>query len=344
MKRRIAAALTMFVIAGLLQPGQSAAAELQRFEFEEPHMGTVFRIVFYADNKDDAITAATAAFKRARELEAVMSDYKPTSEVMKLCAANDREPGKAFAVSDDLAAVLAHSLEASRLSDGAFDVTVGPLTQLWRETRKTKTLPTEEQRKAAIAKVGWKNVELDREKKTVRLKLAGMRLDFGGIGKGFAADEVLALLKAKGRPHALVAAAGDIAVGDAPPGKDGWVIDIEPLGRGNPTKAVKLVNAAVSTSGDLFQFVEIGGVRYSHLLDPKTGLGLTGFRRATVVAPHGYQADSLTKVASLRPPAEAVKRIDAIEKAAMYVVVKDGVDAKEVVTASKRFASFVTDK
>lgn len=344
MNRQIAAVRVVFVIAVLAIPLQSPAAELQRYEFEEVHMGTLFRVVLYDANKDDAITAATAAFKRVRELEAVMSDYKASSEVMKLCAANDREPGKAFAISDDLAAVLAHALETSKISEGGFDVTVGPLSQLWRETRKTKALPSEEQRKAALAKVGWKNVELDREKKTVRLKLAGMRLDFGGIGKGFAADEVLALFKKKGRPHALVAAAGDITVGDAPPGKDGWVIDIEPIGKGKPTKAVKLVNAAVSTSGDLFQFVEIGGVRYSHLLDPKTGLGLTGFRRATVIAPKGYQADSLTKMVSLLPPQEAVKRIEAIDKAAMYVVVKDGVEAKEVVTASKRFASFVTEK
>ncbi|QEL18474.1 FAD:protein FMN transferase [Limnoglobus roseus] len=344
MNRLVATVLTPFVIAVLLGSGQLSAADPRRFEFEEPHMGTVFRIVFYDTDKDDAITTATAAFKRVRELEAVMSDYSPSSEVMKLCVANDRDPGKAFAVSDDLARVLGHALGTSKLSDGAFDVTVGPLSKLWREARKAKTMPGEEQRTAALARVGWQNVELDREKKTVRLKLPGMRLDFGGIGKGFAADEVLSMLKKKGRSQALVAAAGDITVGDPPPGKDGWVIDIEPIGKGKPTKAVKLANAAVSTSGDLFQFVEIGGVRYSHLLDPKTGLGLTGFRRATVIAPTGWQADSLTKVVSLLPSAEAVKRIERIEKAAMYLVVKENADAKKVATASSRFSSFVAEK
>lgn len=336
--------VTPFVIAVLLASGSGFAADPRRFEFEEPHMGTVFRVMVYDADKEAAITAATAAFKRVRELEAVMSDYSSSSEVMKLCAANDREPGKAFAVSDDLARVLGHALDVSKLSDGAFDVTVGPLSKLWREARKAKAMPPEADRTAALAKVGWKNVELDRAKRTVRLKIAGMRLDFGGIGKGFAADEVLALLKKTGHPQSLVAAAGDITVGDAPPGKDGWVVDLEPLGKGKPTKAVKLVNASVSTSGDLFQFVEIGGVRYSHLLDPKTGLGLTGYRRATVIAPTGWQADGLTKAASLLPPADAVKRIDAIDKAAMYVVVKETADAKEAATESSRFQSFLAEK
>lgn len=305
-------------------------------------MGTVFRIVLYGPDKDAAITATTAAFKRVRELEAVMSDYRASSEVMKLCAANDKEPGKAFPISDDLAAVLGHSLDVSKLSDGAFDVTVGPLSKLWRETRKTKHLPPDDALKGALAKVGWKNVELDREKKTVRLKLAGMRLDFGGIGKGFAADEALAVLKKQGFAQSLVAAAGDVTAGDAPPGKDGWTVDIEPIGSGKPKKTVKFVNASVSTSGDLFQFVEIGGVRYSHLLDAKTGMGLTGFRRATVIAPKGWQADSLTKAASLMP--NALDVIEKLDGAAMYLVTKESETAKEVVTESKRFAKFVVEK
>jgi thiamine biosynthesis lipoprotein len=330
------------VIAGFLVAAEVSAAEPTRFEFEEPHMGTVFRVVLYGPDKDAAITAATAAFKRVRELEAVMSDYRASSEAMKLCAANDKEPGKAFAVSGDLARVLAHSFEISKLSDGAFDVTVGPLSKLWREARKVKQLPADDVLKAALAKVGWKNVELDRERKTVRLKVAGMRFDFGGIGKGFAADEALAVLKKQGFPQSLVAAAGDITVGDAPPGKDGWLVDIAPIGAGKPKKTVKLVSASVSTSGDLFQFVEIGGVRYSHLLDPKTGRGLTGFRRATVIAPKGYLADGLTKAASLMP--NALDVIEKIDGAAMYLVTKESEDAKEVVTESKRFAKFVTEK
>lgn len=303
-------------------------------------MGTKFRLVIHAEDKDEAITAATAAFKRVRELEAVLSDYKASSETMKLVAANDSDPGLALPVSDDLATVLAHSLDVSKLTDGAFDVTVGPLTKLWREARKSKALPDEKERLAALAKVGWKNVELDRAKKTVRLKLAGMRLDFGGIGKGYAADAALATLKKHGMPRSLVAAAGDITVGDPPPGQGGWTVDLEPLGSGKPKVAVLLANASVSTSGDLFQFVEIGGVRYSHLIDPKTGLGLTGFSRATVIAKHGWQADAWTKGASLLKPAEAVRLIDDLDGAAMFLATKPNDGAKETTTESKRFATF----
>jgi FAD:protein FMN transferase len=330
-----------FVIAGLAVANQLSAADPTRYEFEEPHMGTRFRIVLHAPDKDAAITAATAAFKRVRELETVLSDYKATSETMKLGAANDRDPGKAIAIGDDLATVLDHALDVSKQSDGAFDATVGPLSKLWREARKANQLPADADRAAALAKVGWKQVELDRERKTVRLKLAGMRLDFGGIGKGYAADQALAVLKRHGCPRALVAAAGDITVGDAPPDRDAWLVDIEPLGAGTPKKQVRLVNASVSTSGDLYQFVQIGGTRYSHLLNPKTGLGLTGFVRATVVAKHGWQADALTKAACLMPAETATKLIDSLDGTAMHLATKASADAKEIVVESKRFAGFV---
>ncbi len=330
-----------FVIAGLAAANQSPAADPDRYEFEEPYMGTRFRIVLHAPDKDAAITAAMAAFKRVRELEAVLSDYKSSSETMKLGAANDREPGKAFAMSDDLAAVLGHALDVSKQSDGAFDATIGPLSKLWREARKANKLPDDADRTAALAKVGWKHVELDHERKTVRLKLAGMRLDFGGIGKGYAADAALAVLRKHGCPRSLVAAAGDVTVGDAPPDRDAWLVDIEPLGAGKPKVQVRLANASVSTSGDLYQFVEIGGTRYSHLLNPKTGLGLTGFVRATVVAKRGWQADALTKAACLMPPEKAVKLIDSIDGAAMRLATKANADAKEIVVESKRFAQFI---
>jgi FAD:protein FMN transferase len=324
---------------------QLRAVELTRYEWDEPHMGTIFRIVIHADDKEKAITAVTAAFKRIRELEGVMSDYKASSEVMKLCAANDKEPGKQFAISEDLATVLSHSIETSKLSDGAFDVTIGPLSKLWREVRKTKQLPNETTRKAEMAKVGWKNIELNREKKTVQLKLAGMRLDFGGIGKGFAADEALAVLKKHGFPKSLVAAAGDITVGDAPPNREAWHVEIEPLGKDQPKKTVKLVNASVSTSGDLFQFVEIDGRRYSHVLDPKSGLGLMGNSRATVIAPKGYQADSITKMLSVMKPDEVKKRLESQKSIHYYLIAKpDESSAKESIVQSPSFAKLMVEQ
>jgi thiamine biosynthesis lipoprotein len=327
------------VISLTARAGQPAATP-DRYEFDEVHMGTTFRITVYADDKQKAIAAVRAAFKRVREIEDALSDYRKSSEVMKLCAANDADPGKTFPVGEDLAAVLKTALEVSRKSDGAFDVTVGPLSQLWREARASKRLPDPAALAAAGAKVGYEKVTFDPGRRTVRLAVAGMRLDFGGIGKGYAADEALAVLKAHGLPRSLVAVSGDIAAGDPPPGRDHWRVEIAPIGKGRPTRAVKLVNAAVSTSGDLFQFVEVGGKRYSHVLDPRTGLGLTGRRSVTVVAPTGILSDSLSKVASVLPPGEAIPLVESFGAAA-YVVVKEADAAEEVVTQSSRFERYL---
>lgn len=316
------------------------AAEPKRFEFTSIHMGTEWKIIAYAADEKLAEEATDAAFKRVAELDSVMSDYNPKSELMKLCAANDAAPGKPIAVSDDLLKVLTLAQGVSEQTDGAFDVTVGPVVKLWRTARKTKQLPKADELKTAKERVGYKMLALDAKAKTVTLAKANMRLDLGGIGKGFAADEAMAVLKAKGIRSALIAASGDITVSAAPPDKDSWVVDIAPLTKDGPRRTLKLANASVSTSGDLFQHVEIDGVRYSHVLDPKTGLGLTGRRSATVIAPKGWQADALTKGASLLPADKLVKLIDGIDGAAAFVAVKETEAAKEQVIRSKRFADF----
>jgi thiamine biosynthesis lipoprotein len=312
-----------------------------RYEFESKHMGTTFRVVLYAPDRPAAEKAAKAVSDRAAELDKVMSDYHAKSELMRLCKRNDAEPGKPIPVSKDLFAVLEIAQEVSRNSDGAFDVTVGPLVRLWRDARRTQQLPDPKELAEAKEKVGYDKVTLDPQARTVALKLPGMRLDLGGIGKGFAADEGLAVLRTFGITRALVAASGDIAVGDPPPGADEWVVEIAPLGKGMPARRVRLANAAVSTSGDLYQFVEINGVRYSHVLDPKTGLGLTGRRSATVIARRGALADSLTKSASVLPPEKALALIDSIDGAATYIAIKESDEAKERVWSSKRFDGFL---
>ena len=317
-----------------------AADAPKRFEAKAVHMGTEWKVIVYAADAEKADEATDAAFKRVAALDAVMSDYNPTSELMKLCAANDSAPGQPLPVSDDLLKVLTLAQGVSEQTDGAFDCTVGPVVKLWRATRKGKQLPKAEELKAARDLVGFKMMTLDAKAKTVTLAKANMRLDLGGIGKGFAADEAMAVLKSKGVKAALIAASGDITVSDAPPGKDSWVVDIAPLTKDAPPRSLKLVNASVSTSGDLFQHVEIEGVRYSHVLDPKTGLGLSGRRSATVIAPFGWQADALTKGASLLPADKLVKLIDGTDGAAAFVAVKQTEDGTEVVTRSKRFAAF----
>ena len=320
--------------------GLHAADRPTRHEFREVHMGTEWRIAVYAADKPIAEKAAKAAFARVAELDLVMSDYNPKSELMKLCAANDTEPGKTIRISSDLFDVLQKADAISSASHGAFDVTVGPLVKLWRIARKVKEKPDAKNLAVAKELVDFKLILLDAKASTVILTKAKMRLDLGGIGKGYAADAALEVLKNFGCSRALIAASGDITVGDAPPGKEGWEVEIAPISKDRAVRKLKLVNASVSTSGDLFQHVEIDGVRYSHVLDPKTGLGLTGRRSATVIALKGWQADALTKVASVMEPAKAKRVIESYPGAVMYLVTKDSDDAKEIVTESKGFTEF----
>jgi thiamine biosynthesis lipoprotein len=218
---------------------------------------------------------------------------------MRLCARAGEGP---VPVSADLFRVLARSAELAAASDGAFDVTIGPLVRLWRDARRNGRLPDAEALRAARELVDPRLLVLDAEARTVALERRGMQLDLGAIGKGFAADEALASLRAAGAPRALVQLGGDIALGDAPPGKPGWTIDAEaavglPLdqeGRLGP-----LARCGISVSGDTEQFVEIGGTRYSHVVDPRTGLGLTSGLAATVIAPDATTSDALATAVSV---------------------------------------------
>jgi len=192
-------------------------------------------------------------------------------------------------VSEDLFRVLEAAQKLAAETDGAFDVTIGPVTHLWRQCKLPDT--------QTLERCGYLKLVLDRARRTVYLKLAGMQLDLGGIAKGYAADEALATLRAHGVKRALVAVGGDIAAGEAPPGKKGWKIGVEPNGGD-----LILHNAAVSTSGDIEQFLKSGGVRYSHIIDPKTGLGLTHRAPITVVARRGIDADALATAISVLGP------------------------------------------
>ncbi|MFL5245966.1 MAG: FAD:protein FMN transferase [Gemmataceae bacterium] len=304
-----------------LPPASSPGAEpeLSRFTFTQPHMGTEFKIIVYAANQAEADKATQAAFERIAELDRIMSDYRPTSELMRLCQKAGGEPVK---VSEDLFFVLSQAEEASRLSNGAFDVTVGPLVKLWRLSFRSQRLPDKEKLAKALDLSGYKKVHLDAKARTVKLDKAGMQLDLGGIAKGYAADEALAVLKKLGITRALVAASGDIAVSGPPADADGWSIAIAPLDKssGKPEKTLLLHDAAVSTSGDAEKYVEIHGKRYSHIVDPRTGLGLTDRMSVTVVADHGITADSMTKVVCVLGPEKGMPLIDKVKGAAAYMV------------------------
>lgn len=274
----------MLVLAAFLVASACCAVP-QRFEYSQVAMGVRARIVLYAEDEPAAQQAASAAFDRIAYLEDVMSDYRPTSELMRLCA---KAGGPPVHVSPELLFILTKSQDLAERSGGAFDVTVGPLVRLWRQARKSGVLPTPAERIAARRLVGWRKMRIDPKSSTVRLAVPGMRLDLGGIAKGYACDEAIRVLKEQGIESALVEMGGDIAVSRPPPGNDGWEIEVA-------GKTMILSNEAISSSGDTEQFVEIGGKRYSHIVDPKTGLGLTSRIAVTVVAPAGWVSDGLSR-------------------------------------------------
>jgi thiamine biosynthesis lipoprotein len=331
---KIAAGIALFMIGLIAGGGRADEPKLTRFEFSEPHMGTTFRLVVYAHDQALANQAARAAFARVAELDTCLSDYKQTSELMQLC---QKAGGPPVPVSDDLFRVLDYAQTVSRMSDGAFDVSVGPLTRLWRLSRRTHQMPDPEKLATARSLVGYQNIKIDAKNRTVQLLKPGMQLDLGGIAKGYTGDAVLEALTKLRITRALLAAGGDITVGDAPPGAKGWTVGIAPLENPEktPTRYLILANQAVSTSGDAEQYVEIDGKRYSHIVDPHTGLGLVGRMSATVVARRGIQSDSLTKTVAVLGPERGLKIIDSVEGAAALLIRKT--DRGEEVFASKHF-------
>lgn len=284
-------------------------------------MGTLFVIQLYATNGAAADLAADAAFARIAELEDVMSDYQADSELMRLC---DQPAGKPVRVSTDLFRVLAVSQKFAKASDGAFDVTVGPFVRLWRFSRKRKTLPSQEELARARAGVGWRKLRLDGNHRTVTLTVPGMRLDLGGIGKGYAADAALKALTDRGCPRAMVAGSGDIAIGEPPPGKKGWRVAISGLPNSAKLteKFLLLQHAGVSTSGDAEQFVEIGGVRYSHIVNPKTGLGVTESVQDTVIGPNATTTDALDTTLNVLGVKRGIKLADSLPGVAALMLDK----------------------
>lgn len=258
-------------------------------------MGTRFRLVLFGD-PSAAAKAAMAALERIEQLEQVMSDYREDSELNQASRIAWTEPR---ILSPDLYAVLDAALELGRASGGALDITVRPLVELWRLARHQKRLPDSRELETARKRVGIDKVLLNPRTRSLRLAVPGVKLDLGAVGKGYAADQVLALLARDGWRSVMVDAGGDFAVGAAPPGRPGWRLAIDDGSDFQRTVVIR--NRAVATSGDRHRHLEIDGVRYSHVVDPATGYGLTHRGAATVIAPTALLADGLATALNVMP-------------------------------------------
>ena len=276
------------IAISLLVAAVAHAAEWQKIEVEEPHMGTIFRILVYTRHEQTARVAIAKAYTRVAELDQKLSDYKVDSELNRLCRVGFQHPTQ---VSAELFYVLDVAQKIAEQSNGAFDISVGPLVRLWRQARQTKQLPSAEIVATSRAQTGFENIRLDRRHRLVTLLKPHMQIDLGGIAKGYTADQAFDVLKRAGLSKSLVAASGDIRVGDAPPGRRAWRVALDPFGKGS-VENIELVNQAVSTSGATEQRIEIDGKRYSHILDPRSGLGLKTSHAVSAVARKGILADA----------------------------------------------------
>ncbi len=268
---------------------------LKRSSFARILMGSRCTIVLYAPDEASAAGPAEAAFDEIARIERVLTDYDPKSEAM---TATTHTPGQWRPISTILLDVLLQSRDIHNRTDGAFDPTVGAYTHLWRLARREGKIPTPAQLKAAGVSVGFEHLRLDPINSTLLFDAPGIVLDFGGIGKGYAAQSALDLLARRGFTIATVDIGGDLALGDPPPDQpEGWRVEIA-TGL-DASRDTYLANCAVATSGDLERFYEHGGVRYSHILDPRTGMGIAQRRAATVIAPDGATADALASAISV---------------------------------------------
>ena len=302
---------------------QSDAAPLERFEYRQLHLGVQVRIILYAPDKQVAKRSARAAFERIATLEDIFSDYRKHSELMRLSA---QAGGPPVQISPDLFRVLRSSQRLARRTHGAFDVTVGPYVRLWRQVRESRQLPSTSQLRRADTLVGWEKMKLDVQRRTVRLCVPGMRLDAGGIAKGYILDRALAALQEHGVERALLRAGGDIVVSGAPPGREGWHVEV--ANAGSEQRYVTIEHAAIASSGDTQQFVEIDGARYSHVVDPRTGWALRSRTAATVIAPNGMTADSYATALTVMGPEEGRKLVEGRPGVSAYVrrVTEKGVE------------------
>jgi thiamine biosynthesis lipoprotein len=308
----------LFLCSGVL----FAKAQLQRFQAMQPKMGSPFHLVFYADDSATAAILTAKAFALVDSLNRVFSDYDPQSELSRL----NRSAGTGLFVplSAPLYDILKSSRNAWKQSGGAFDITMGPLTKLWRQSRKEGRFPADTLVQQALAKTGFAKVKWEDATRHVQLLQTGMQLDLGGIAKGYVAEAVVRFLQNNGIASALADAGGDIACTGAPPQKRGWTIGINVPEQQETLLPIniELSHGAVATSGDVYQFTEHEGKRYSHIINPKTGYGVTFQRNVTIIAPDGATADWLATACSILPVRKAKKLAKQCNAALLIGVLK----------------------
>lgn len=287
----------IFFLLFFVQVSISVAQE-NRYAYSMQKMGSPFNLVIYAGTKQLADSAAYQSFKLVDSINLICSDYDSSAELFKLRYAAVEKPIK---VSSILMELLCTASQSYKDSHGSFDITVGPLARLWRNARKSQQFPTIAAVAEARKSVGFNKVQLDSGAQTITFLQSNVQLDMGGIAKGYTADKVLALLQSFGITNALVDAGGDMVAFGTPIQKNGWRVGVNIPGQQEALWNRKLIlsNKAVATSGDAFQYMLHEGKKYSHVIDARTGYGVTFQRNVTVVSPNATTADWLATACSI---------------------------------------------
>jgi len=280
-------------------------------------MGTFARVIAVADNSKTAENCIEAAFEQLTAADNRMSTYKQDSEVSRVNNGGFPGPVKVSATTFE---VLQKSVEFSRLTDGAFDVTIGPLVQLWRSAGDANSVPIDEQLAQARARVGYDKLILDANDLSVRFTVEGMRLDLGGIAKGWAIDRAIEAMQEKAAAGGMVDVGGDIRCFGVPPrGKKHWLVGLQDpkeatdaLTVGKPLLVLKLTDAAVATSGGYRRFALIEGQKYSHIIDRKTGTSAQSLSSVSIIANSAVDADALATAVTIMGLEKGIPLIEAL--------------------------------
>lgn len=286
----------LFASALMAVAGQVAGPKLEpiRAEGSVDAMGSTVSVVIYGEDRGRLQSIVAEALEEARRLDRLLSNYLPDSEWSQMNRSAAHQPA---AVSKELFQLLADCVEYSRQSEGTFDISVGPLMKIWGFYKGSGHLPHRAEVRGALSKVGYKNILLDPGSQSVRFAQEGVELDPGGIGKGYAVDKIVEVLRADGIRSALVSAAGSsiYALG-APPGENGWKLNIkDPRNQSKSVAGIVLKDSSLSTSGNYEKFFLAEGKLYSHIMDPRTGFPSQGMLSVSIVAPRTIDSEAWAK-------------------------------------------------